>query len=86
METDREYQLNNLKQIFQKAYWPPVFKRNPKYPGDGVPCISLGDVINRKYIIRWGEFTSKIEVDEDCAVVAEYATPEALVDDGWRLD
>lgn len=86
METDRDYQLSNLAEIYLRAYFPPVFKDNPKYPGDGVPCICLGDVLHRKYIVRWGDYTTKIEIDENCEVIAEYPSAEALVDDGWRLD
>lgn len=87
MTDDQQYQLTNLQRIFRDAAMSPIFRRNPKYQGDGAFRIAYSDVMNHKYIIRiGGMFNGGGFWDEETAAVVSYETLEALVEDGWRLD
>lgn len=91
--TDREYQIANLRRIFDEASRAPCFKRNPKYPlarAVGAPRISYGDIMEENVVIRI-DTTSVLQRtafwdDAAAPVIANYDSIEALVDDGWRLD
>jgi len=86
---DREYQISQLKRIFNAATLAPVFKENNKYTVDGVPRITYDDVMNYKCVIRCDKGFPKSGIfwsDKAAHVIAEYNSIEALVDDGWRVD
>lgn len=87
MITDREYQITNLKRIFNDGTLSPVFKANPKYPVAGIPRIAYSDVMNYKCIIRHDKDCSFNSFwSEETDIIVEYKSIEDLVDDGWRLD
>ena len=89
MITDREYQIENLKRIFNDGALSPAFHPNQKYQvkGRGIIRIAYGDVMDYKYIIRYDKsFSSNSYWNENAEVIAEYESIENLVDDGWRLD
>jgi hypothetical protein len=87
MITDKEYQIENLERIFKDGALSPVFKRNPKYPVDGISRIAYDDVMNYKCIIRHDkDFKDNSFWSEDADIIIEYKSIEDLVDDGWRLD
>lgn len=88
---DKEYQINNLENIFSGGMLAPVFKVNTKFSSkDGCyPRIMYDDVMNYKYIIRWcdSEFlNNRFYSDLESEVIAEYQSIDELVHDGWRLD
>jgi hypothetical protein len=91
---DKEYQLNNLKEIYEKALYPPIFKNNPKYCvgkfANLTAYISYEDIMNYKYIIRardWSSCDSTVLVsNEGSEIIKEYDNMESLIDDGWELD
>lgn len=87
MISDKEYQLKNLERIYYEASLSPVFKKNSKYQGDGIPRIAYSDVRNHNYTIRWDKsWDGGLYWDEDTEVIANYETIDALINDGWRLD
>lgn len=88
MTDDQKYQLTHLTRIFRDAAMSPVFRSNPKYPGDGPFRIAFSDVMDNKYVIRIDDQFrgGSLFWDKGTAVVVSYETVEALVEDGWRLD
>ncbi len=89
MMNDRDYQISQLKRIFNAANSAPIFKDNEKYFADGVPRIAYDDIMNYKCIIRCDEEfpqSGTFWSDNNASVIAEYKNIEELVDDGWRLD
>jgi hypothetical protein len=84
---DRTDQIANLARIFDEGARAPIFRAHPGHPVKGVPRIAYGDVMDFKCVIRDDEgFSANPFWNEEARVVAQYATIEALVDDGWRLD
>jgi len=84
-------QMRSLEVIFQTATFAPLFKPNPKHCKNQfahfTPYISYKDIINKKYFIRGcpigpGNFPDTGQRD----IIAEYASIEELVNDGWQLD
>lgn len=87
MTSDREYQIKNLEKITNDAALSPIFKRNPKYPVEGVARISYSDIMDYKFVIRNDkDFSDNSCWSEDADIIVEYKCIEDLVDDGWRLD
>jgi hypothetical protein len=92
LQRDREYQIRNLQQIYDRASFSPVFHCSPKYCQGGFadccPYIAYGDIMGGKYIIRArpkDEEYKEIDAAER-TVLAQYPSIEELVVDGWRLD
>lgn len=90
-ETDNEYQVRNIRNIFNSASMSPVFKRNENYCignfANMTPYIAYNDVHNDKYIIRARPFSENNSFDsEEREIIKEYSSIESLVHDGWRLD
>lgn len=90
-ESDFDWQVRNIANIFHTASMTPVFKQNPKYCtgkfADLTPYISYNDVRNYKYIIRARPFYENNSFDsEERDIIIQYDSIEQLVKDGWRLD
>jgi hypothetical protein len=86
---EREDTIRYLQEILDGSLRSPVFRENPKYRRDGVPRLDYNDVMSNKYIIkcdRNSPASGGYWCDENAAIIAEYSSIEALVDDGWRLD
>ena len=84
-------QLKELKEIFRTANISPVFRPNPAFAieiGDGLPYISLGDVLENRYRIRLMPEGSAdtFPYTVNGPLLKEYPSLEALVNDGWQLD
>lgn len=84
---DRDFEITNLKAIFDAVSCSPYFKPNPKYPTDPSSnlYINYNDVMADRYIIRCSSDYSPFNTAEG-DIVAKYDSIEALVDNGWRLD
>lgn len=95
MDANKERQLRFLQEIFEK-WMPqtPAFKRNHQgVPKGMVPYICCSDVHDYNYRIRVipvSDFLSdgedRYEKLENGEIIAEYNSPEDLVEDGWQLD
>lgn len=90
-ESDFEYQVKNIENIFDTASMSPSFKINSKYCigkfENMSPYISYNDVRNYNYIIRvrtLGEYNLYDSIDRE--IIVKYDSIEQLVQDGWRLD
>lgn len=84
-------QLKALKEIYRTADISPVFRSNENLAleiGDGLPYISLDDVLENRYIIRLlpGGLAGTFPYTEKGPVLKEYPSLEALANDGWELD
>lgn len=87
---NKDKELSELEEIFRTANISPVFRPNPSFTiGDGdVPYISLGDVLENRYLIRLlpeGQMT-QFPIIENGPILVEYPSLERLVLDGWTLD
>jgi len=90
-ESDFDWQVRNIANIFHAASMAPVFKKNKKYCtgkfADLTPYISYNDVRNDKYIIRARPLGENNSFDsEERDIIIQYDSIEQLVKDGWRLD
>lgn len=90
-ESDFDWQVRNIANIFNAASMAPVFKKNPKYCtgnfADLTPYISYNDVLNYKYIIRARPLGENNSFDsEERDIITQYDSIEQLVKDGWRCD
>jgi hypothetical protein len=90
-ESDFDWQVRNITNIFYAASMSPVFKLNSKYCtgkfADLIPYISYNNIRNNEYIIRarpLGENNSFDSKERD--IIIQYDSIEQLVKDGWRLD
>ncbi len=87
---NKDKELSELEEIFRTANISPVFRPNPSFAiGDGdVPYISLGDVLENRYLIRLlpeGQM-NQFPIIENGPILVEYPSLEQLVLDGWTLD
>jgi hypothetical protein len=90
-ESDFDWQVRNIANIFHAASMAPVFKQNPKYCtrkfADLTPYISYNDVRNYKYTIRARPLGENNSFDsEERDIIIQYDSIEQLVKDGWILD
>jgi hypothetical protein len=90
-ESDFDWQVRNITNIFHAARRTPVFKPNPKYCtgkfADLTAYISYNDVMSYKFIIRGRPTSEHNSFDaQEREIIAEYDSLESLVNDGWRLD
>ena len=89
-ESDFDWQVRNIENIFHAASMSPVFKINSKYCKEQfanvTPYISYNDVLNDKYIIRARPHGENNSFDsEEREIIKQYKSIEELVKDGWRL-
>jgi len=89
-ESDFEYQVRNIENVFDTGRMSPSFRINSKYCigkfKNMFPYISYNDLLNHNYIIRarpLGEYNSFDS--EDREIIVKYDSIEQLVQDGWRL-
>ena len=85
--SDRDYQIKTILAIYSFAFFSPVFKLNKKYneqKKEGlIPFIAEADLKSEKFVIRGTkDYENKKESN---TVIAEYASVQDLVDDGWKL-
>ncbi|MBQ9508635.1 MAG: hypothetical protein IJR53_04345 [Bacteroidales bacterium] len=85
-------QLKALQEIYRTANISPVFRPNPLFASrlaeDEIPYISLGDVLENRYIIRLikeGDMTG-YPILTNGPMLVKYDTLEHLAGDGWQLD
>ena len=90
-ESDFEYQVRNIENIFDTQSMSPSFRINSKYCIGQFeymfPYISYNDVRNHNYIVRartLGEYN--LFDSEYREIIVKYDSIEQLVKDGWRLD
>jgi len=89
-ESDFDWQVREIVNIFTRGSMSPVFKINSKYCKgqflNVTPYISYNDVLNYKYIIRarpQGEINSFDSKERE--IIKQYESIEELVKDGWRI-
>jgi len=87
---DREFQLQQLRQIYDGALMAPKFKRRDQdstKKDPGPPFIRYSDIMADRYIVRrGGKDWMNSFCDEETEILATYESLEELVDAGWRLD
>jgi hypothetical protein len=87
---EREFQLQQLRQIYDGALMAPKFRRRDQdstQEDPGPPLIRYSDVMADRYIVRrGGEDWMNSFCDEETEILATYESLEELVDAGWRLD